>query len=324
MDLPLLGRLAAVTTIVAAGALTVVAGPASAAALTPVAWSVSKPHPGDLAVQYTWTFTTTTAATISSVTFTVPPGTPTNTVLSVVDAFGVGAGSVAILGTTVTYTVTVPVPVASGVSVLISVGGFTNTPTDGTYASTVTTDDGGAVDFGNSNNVTISPNTTDIVVVVAQSTAFTLDTTNFALLMDPTVPALADRSRAVVLTVATNASLGYALNTSIDRQLTGAGHSDVLAAASAGQATVLGVGVIPVNSFGYGVSVAGGGVGTVQGAGFAGGRVAGYTIAGEDVVVATGPTNSDVITIANRASIDYEQPADEYTATVTYTVTPSY
>jgi hypothetical protein len=323
MDLSLLGRLAAVT-VLAVGALTAVAGPASAAGLTPVGWSVSKPHPGDTAVRYTWNFTTATSSVISSVTFTVPPGTPTDTALSVVDAYGVGAGTVTIVGSTVTYSVTNPSSVAGGVSVLISIGGFTNTTTAGIYASTVTTDNGGAVDTGNSNNVTISPNSTDVVVVVAKSTAFTLDTTNFALQMDPTVAALADRSRAVVLTVATNASLGYALNARIDRQLTGAGHADVLAAASTGQAVVLGAGLIPVNRFGYGVSVGGGGVGTVQGAGFADGGVAGYTIAGEDVVVATAPTNGDVVTVTNRARIDYRQPAAVYTATVTYTVTPSY
>jgi hypothetical protein len=319
-----LSALIVLAVLASASAVTVAASPASAAALTAVGWSVSKPHPGDTGVRYTWNFTTSTTAVIDSVTFTVPAGT-TETGLSVVDVFGIGSGTVDLTGTTVTYHITGPASVAGGVSILVSVDGFTNTATVGPYSSTETTLVGvGAIDTAASNNVTIGANTTQVLVQVAQVTAFTLDTVAFALLVDPSVPALADRSKAVGVTVATNASGGYTLSTSIDHQLTGVTHGgDTVAAASAGRAVgFIGV-ALPVNSFGYGVAVAG--VGTVQGAGFAGGGIVGYTAAPGDVVVAaTAPTNGDAITFTNRVRVDYAQPADTYTATVTYTVTPTY
>jgi hypothetical protein len=312
--------------VIATGALTVAATPASAAPLTAVGWSVSKPHPGDTSVRYTWNFTTATTGVIKSVTFSVPTGTAGAT-LSVVDAYGVGAGTAALSGTTVTYTLTSEVSVSTGVSVLISIDGFTNTATPGSYASTVTTRDNTAatIDTTGSNTVPINNNTTQVLVQVARSTGFTLDTTAFNLLMDPTVPSLTDRSKAISLTVATNASQGYTLTTKIDRQLTGTAHgTDVLAAVSAGKATGAATGSFPANRFGYNLTVGGDGVGTVQGAGFASTGFVGYTTAGEVVVSSAAPTNGDTVTITNRAKIDYQQPADSYTATVTYTITPSF
>jgi hypothetical protein len=325
MQRTFLRRLVALA-VITAGALTIVATPASAASLTAVGWSVSKPHPGDTAVRYTWNFTTATTGSIKSVTFSVPTGTA-GAALSVVDAYGVGAGTASLTGTTVTYTLTNDVSVSAGVSVLISIDGFTNTSTPGSYASTITTRDNTAttIDTAGSNTVAINNNTTQVLVQVARSTGFTLDTTAFNLLMDPTVPALADRSKAVSLTVATNASQGYTLTTKIDRQLTGTAHgTDVISAISAGKATGVATGSFSANRFGYNVTVGGGGVGTVQGAGFASTGFVGYTTGGEVVVASTAPTNGDTVTITNRAKVDYQQPADTYTATVTYTITPSY
>jgi len=76
------------------------------------------------------------------------------------------------------------------------------------------------------------------------------------------------------------------------------------------------------NRFGFAAS--GTGVGTVQGAGLAGGNYVGYTTSGEVAFSATGPTNGDTIALVNRAKINNLQPADTYTGTITYTVTPGY
>jgi hypothetical protein len=96
-------------------------------------------------------------------------------------AGGPGRDGTAALNTgtnTVTYTVTTPASIASGTSVLISLDGFTNTLTAGTYASAETTLTGGAaiIDTGNSNSVGINTSTTAVTVVVARSTSFSSDT----------------------------------------------------------------------------------------------------------------------------------------------------
>lgn len=319
-----LHRLAIVAATTAAGVVGVVT-PASAAAFTNVSWSLSQPQPGSTAVRYTWSFTTATTGTVASVTFTVPSGT-TGAALTPVDVYGVSAGTAALnTGTnTVTYTVTTPASIASGTSVLISIDGFTNTATAGTYASAETTLTAGAatIDTGNSNSVGINTSTTAVTVVVARSTSFSSDTTGFNMLMDPSVAALTDQTKVVNLAIATNAAHGYTLTTKLDQQLTGSTNAtSTFTAISAGVATGVASGSFPSNRFGY--TETGTGVGTVTGAGFATGYV-GYTTAGEVSFTATGPTNADTVALTNRAKINYLQPADTYLGTITYTVTPSY
>lgn len=96
------------------------AAPAAlAAALTNVTWSVSNDQAGATGVSYTYSGTA---------------GTPT-----VVQNVGIGAGTVALAGTTVTYTVTSAVSISAGIPILLSFGALTNTATTGSYTSTVTT-----------------------------------------------------------------------------------------------------------------------------------------------------------------------------------------
>ncbi|MEU4236935.1 hypothetical protein [Actinoplanes sp. NPDC026619] len=308
-------RLATLTVIASASAL-VVAAPAMAAPLTTVGWSMSNPQPSITAVRYTWSFTTATTATIGAVTFTVPAGTAGTP--SVVDVYGLTGGSAALSGTTVTYTVTTPTSIPSGTSVLISLDGFTNTGTTGTYTSAIAA----GSDTGTSNSVTISNNSTAINVVVARSTAFTSDTTSFQMLMDPSVAALADQTRAVHLTVATNATNGYVLNVKTDQQPTGGAPARHFSAITADKSSGVASGSFTNGSFGYTLSTTGLGTGTSTP--LTSGLYVGYVTGGENVVSASGPTNGDTMTITNRAKIDYTQPADNYSAKVTYTVVPSY
>jgi hypothetical protein len=308
--------------LLAAGGLVVAGAPASAAALTTVGWSVSRPHPGDTGVRYSWNFTTAAPGTIKSVAFDVPAGT-VGSALSMADVYGVTAGgSVALSGTTVTYTLASGLSVAAGVNVLLAVDGFTNTTTPGVYASTVTTQTSApaTIDTGGSNTVAIGNNATAVTVKVARSTGFALSTNAFTMLLDPSVPALTDRTQPVTVTVMTNAANGYTLDTRIDHQLQGTGTT--MPATSAGRATGFTGAAFPVNTFGYTVGVTG--VGTVSGAGFASSGYAGYTTTGETVVSAAGPTNGDTVTLTNRARVDFLQKSDAYTGAVTYTVTPSY
>ncbi|GIF22686.1 hypothetical protein BJ973_003007 [Actinoplanes tereljensis] len=315
-------RLAALSAAALAGALGL-AAPAYAAALSGVSWSLSQPQPGVTGVRYTWSFTTATAGIIQSVTFTVPAttaGTP-----SVVDVYGLTGGSAALSGTTVTYTVTAPALVAGGTSVLVSMDGFTNTTNPGTYTSTVTTVVGGTnTDTAASNAVTLNSNTTAVNVVVARSTAFTSDTTSFTMLMDPSVFALSDETRAVHLGIATNAANGYVLNVKTSQQLTGALHAGShFTAATPDRTTGVSSGAFANGTFGYSLATTGLGTGTSSP--LTSGLYVGYVGGtGDNVVSASGPTNGDTVTVTNRAKIDYTQPADNYSATVTYTVVPSY
>src|SRR5207245_2494636 len=92
--------------LVALGVQLAAALPASAATLTNVSWTESRPIPGDTGVRYTWLFTTATTATLSKVTFTVPSGTA-GASLTVTDVSGMPSGGTATLsGTTVTYSFT--------------------------------------------------------------------------------------------------------------------------------------------------------------------------------------------------------------------------
>src|SRR5689334_1692080 len=125
----------AVVRLVGAGLLLaglVASVPASAAPLTNVGWSASKPHPGDTGVRYSWNFTTASSGTIKTVAFDVPAGTA-GAALSVADVYGITAGGTASLsGTTVTYTMASGLAVGAGVNVLVAIDGFTNTATPGT------------------------------------------------------------------------------------------------------------------------------------------------------------------------------------------------
>ena len=93
-----------------------------------------------------------------------------------------------------------------------------------------------------------------MTVTIAKSPTFTVDTTAFDSGMDPSLPALADQSQTVGLTVLTNANSGYTLTvadiaTGLQSASTG---NPVIADVSAGKATSL---AWPgVDKFGYTVT----------------------------------------------------------------------
>ncbi len=60
--------------------------------------------------------------------------------------------------------------------------------------------------------MTLAASDTAVTVTLAKSLTFTVDTTAFELDMDPSLPALADQSATVGLTVQTNANSGYTLS----------------------------------------------------------------------------------------------------------------
>jgi sugar lactone lactonase YvrE len=105
--------------------------------LTTPVWSVSNTGKGATGVTYTYTFKTATAASLTSVTMTVPPGTAGTPALGTVSGVPSG-GAIALASNTLTYSFS-STAVASGTSVAIHVTGLTNTSTTGSYTSQLTT-----------------------------------------------------------------------------------------------------------------------------------------------------------------------------------------
>ena len=297
---------------------------AQAAALTNVNWSVTNNQVSATGVTYSYNFKTATTGTIKTITFAVSgsglAGSP-----AIVKNYGIGAGSVSRSGQTITYTVTTAVSVSTGIPIYVELSGLTNSSTAGSYTTSITTQTSAPATIDGataSNTVTLASNNTAVTVTVDKSLTFTSDTQSYTLAMDPGLPALADQTQNVVLTVLTNANSGYTLTVSdntagLQSSSTG---NPVIADVSSGKATSV---TWPGGDrFGYTVTA----TGATADAAFSGSKYAGYVGTGEQIASrsnATGAT-ADTITIANRVSIDYGAQAGDYTDTVTYTVTPNY
>ena len=308
---------------IASSALLLGATPASAAALTNLSWTVSNNQVSATNVTYSYSFKTATAGTIAKVTFAVS-GAGLAGIPTITRNFGIGAGTVARAGQTITYTVTSAVSVSAGIPIYIEFGALTNSGTAGSYTTVITTQTSApaTIDTATSPAVTLAANNTAVTATIAQSLTFTVDTTAFTLNLDPSLPALADQTQNVGITVQTNANSGYTL--------TVADNAAGLQSASTGNPTIADVSTGKATSvawpgapkFGYTVT----GTGATIDAAFTGSKYAGYVGAGEQIASrpnATGGT-ADTITIANRIAIDYTAAAVVYTDTVTYTATPNY
>jgi hypothetical protein len=297
---------------------------ADAAALTNANWSVSNNQVSATAVTYSFSFTTATTGTIKSITF-VFSGAGMAGAPAIVRNYGIGAGTVALAGQTITYTVTSAVSVSAGIPIYIEFSGLTNTATAGSYTFAITTRTAAPATIDgptNTNAVTMAANNTAITVAIAKSLTFSLNTTAFELDMDPSLPALADQSQAVGLTVLTNAHSGYTLTVSDNASglVSAAPGSPTIPKVSSGKATSVTWPGAP--NWGYTVTA----TGATADPAFSGSKYAGYVSAGEVVATHGGPTGgvADTITITNRVAIDYSVPATTFTDTVTYTATPNY
>jgi hypothetical protein len=298
---------------------------ASAGAGVPsnMSWTTSNNQVGASGVTYSYSFTPAATGIIKSITFVVSgtglSGTPT-----IARNFGIGAGAVALSGQTITYTVTTAVTVSAGVPIYLSFGGLTNSSTAASYTTTITTRTSAplTIDSGTTPVVMLAANNTAVTVAIAQSLTFTTNTTAVELDMDPSLPALADQSATVGLTVQTNANSGYTLAVSdnaagLQSSSTG---SPVLAKVSTGKATSL---AWPgATNWGYTVT----GTGASVDAAFSGSKYAGYTSGGETIATRAGATGgtADTISISNRVAINYTASSGVYSDTLTYTVTPNY
>jgi len=297
--------------------------PASAAALTNVSWAVSNNQINATSVTYSYSFTTATTGTIKTITL-LASGAGLAGAPAISRNYGIGAGTVARAGQTITYTVTSAVSVSAGLPIYLEFSGLTNSGTAGSYTTTVTTQTAApaTIDTAVSPAVTLAASNTAMTVSVAKSLTFTINNTAFELDMDPSLPALADQTGTVGLTVQTNAHSGYTLtvaDSATGLQSAAAGNPTI-AKVSAGKASSV---VWPgAPNWGYTVT----GTGATIDPAFSGTKYAGYVSAGEQIASRAGSTGgtADTITIANRVAIDYTVPATVFNDTITYTVTPNY
>ena len=303
---------------------------ALAAGLTNLNWSVSNNQAGAAATNYSYSFKTATTGTIKTITFTVS-GAGLGGAPAIVVAYGIGAGTVARAGQVITYTVTAAVSVSAGIPIFVQLSGMTN-PAAGSYTTAIATNTAApaVIDNGTTPAVVFAASNTAKTIVVAQSLTFTLDTTAFQLNMDPGLPALADQTYPINLTVLTNANSGYTMTVSDNAtglQSSSSGNPTI-PAVSTQMSTAVAWPAAPANVTGY--TVTGTGVGdagfAVNAAFAAGTKYAGYRSAGDIVALSTTATGATANTIAitDQTSIDYATPSGTFTDTITYTATPNY
>ena len=298
-------------------------GPAGAAIASETNWALTNNQVGASNVTYSYSFKTASAGTVRTVTFLVSgsglAGTP-----AIEQSYGIGAGSVTRTGQTITYTVASAVSVPSGTAIYIEFSGLTNSLVSGSYVTTITTEDpsGAAIDAGTTPSVVLSADDTEVTVAIGETMTFSIDQTSFELDLDPSVPALADQSDPVELTVLSDAHSGYSLVVS---DLPGGLQSSAVGTptiprVSSGKADSVAWPGSP--GFGYTVT----GVGATIDPAFSNSKYAGYTSAGEEVASRPGSTGgtADTITITNRVAINYSIPAGLYSDSLTFTVTPNY
>lgn len=315
---PVISRLVTLGALIA-GVLVVSGGPASAAPLTDVSWSVDNNATGAAGVTYTWSFTTVTAGTVASVTFSVPTGTAGTPTVS--NVFGLGAGTVALAADTVTYTVTTPIAVAAGVPVFVQFGGFTNTTTASPppLTSTVTTQAAGAttIDTGTSGDVNFGDSNTAVTILLGRSLIFTNDTPAFTLQPIPGTPAGPVASKTVTLTVQTNAGGGYTLAATMApdptfvQQESTAGSATLTTNRFAAQATLT-----PSDTSGATLSTP-----------YTASKYVGYDpTTPQTIVTATAGTDGgfDSLALNNQIAVDFSQPSGAFHGNIVYTVTPTY
>jgi len=337
---------------VAALALASIALPATptlAAGLNGVAWNASNTQTGAANITYAFSFKTATAGTIKTITMAVPNGVAGTPVIA--KNYGITAGSVALSGCPgaclLTYTVTSAVAVAAGIPIYIEVSGMTNTPTAGTYSTSITTKTAAPATIDGptaSNSLTFSAGGVSTTINVAQSAIFSMDVNAFTLALDPSVATSA--TQALNIGVSSNSRLGYSLNCKVDVQPTSGAFALTPYTANMAAAAAWATG--GASKFGYALSVTSNGT---LGSPAAGGALSatnfsGFTTAGENCGSASGKSGNALgatsalvgctgqsglcdkaahywlMTV--QAAADYTTEALSYTDNITLTVTPSY
>ncbi len=299
-------------------------------AMSNLTWEVSTNQAGAAAVDYTFSYTTASAAIIKTVTVT-SPAAGVQVPPAIVRTDGIGAGTVAIAGGVITYTVTTAALIPAGVAIGLEFSGLTN-PTAGSYSAALATRTAAAaiVDGGVSPAVTFAAGVTTKAIVVEQGLTVTVDTGPVTLTKDPSAPGMAQQSYTSKITVLTNASSGYTLTVS---HSTTTAHSASAARSALPQVALGLAGPVTVpqaspDETGY--TIAGTGVGDPGfsiNTGFATGTVYADHHHSRDIVAqSTAPTGAtaNTITIPHQTPIALPTQTPAATDTLTYVVTANY
>ena len=133
-----------------------------------LSWTVSDSQTGASDATYAFALTTTSTATITKITVTLPRGTDGRPCIGTV--YGLGAGTVALVGDQLSYTLATAAAIPARTHIAISFAGLTNTRTAGAHVATVTTYDGvEAVETHPSSVVAFDCASTGVTVTVAET-----------------------------------------------------------------------------------------------------------------------------------------------------------
>ena len=325
----------ALVAALAGGAVALTGGAAGAATLTGSTITVSNnaanvttPTPTANTAVYTWSFTTKAASVAyTKLTFTVPTGTlPTGT-LTVPTIYGItgcSSETPTLTGTTVSVALVGCSATAATTLVQISVSKLKNGTAVGAISSTITTYSGSTVkaDTGVATGATLANNTTAVTISVPDSLTFSNSNTSITMLPIPGGATVTAPN--VTLTVGTNAKGGYTLAACVLTPIKGTTNTTAtigqLASASA---------TLPATASNFGAKPAVTGTGATLSAGWTAGSYLGYnstcgTTTHSVIMKSTVPVATNKLTLTNGVRVKSLQPADKYTGTITYQVTPSY
>lgn len=334
----------AVAALLAGGAVALTGSVASATTLPPTITSVGLAVSNNAAGQvvggvtntatYTWSFTTATASiTPTALTFTVPTGTTKTSTLSatIYGITGCSAAAPTLVGTTVTETMTGTCnAVAKTTPVQVAITKFKNGTASTIFKSAVTVKSSTATPTATSPVVPFANNTTAVTVTVPDSLTFTNSNTSITLL--PIPGGATATTTPVTLTVKTNAKTGYTLAGCV---LSANAIKGVTTSTIIGQlATVTAAATLPATATNFGAKA----TVTTTGSGTAAlgttwstdsGKYLGYNstcgTTGHSVIMkSTTPVNTNKLTLTNAVRAKALQPADVYTGTISYQVTPNY
>jgi len=327
----------ALVAALAGGAVALTGGAAGAATLTGSTITVSNnaanvvnPAPTVNTAVYTWSFTTVAASVAyTKLTFTVPTGTLATGSLTVPTLYGItgcSSETPSLTATTVTVLLSGCSATPASTLVQISVSKLKNGTTVGAISSTITTYSGTPTftkqDTGVATGASLANNTTAVTISVPDSLTFSNSNTSVTMLPIPGGATVTAPN--VTLTVGTNAKGGYTLAACVLSTIKGTTNTT----ATIGQLASVSA-TLPATASNFGAKPAVTGTGATLSAGWTAGSYLGYnstcgTTTHSVIMKSTVPVATNKLTLTNGVRVKSLQPADKYTGTITYQVTPSY
>jgi len=305
----------------------------SAGTLSITTWSLSDTTPGATANHtFSGTLATTNQAIRSIVVvfsqgFTIGSVVPADVTVSIGGAPQT-VSTVTVNGQQLTITLSTQVtPANNTFQIQIQNNKITNPGTAGTYTASLATrrSNGNVIDTG-SITTGIGQLTVTLQAVVPNSLIFTLVNDALSVMVDPSVGVQSIEMLGQVV-VKTNARNGFTVQVSLNQPLTGTTSGATLQPITSGPGTLSSWDTNLVkNRWGITrrITNAANSCGTPNNVGTYGTDWAGLSTAAATFLSCTAPTNQTTLDVTFQVAVDFLQPADTYTATITYTATGSF